>query len=316
MNEFRERLLSGKPLRDPLLRQKGGKAAPAEHNPTQGQLQENRQLAAALIPRETSRSSNHRADSRHQLTQSEQVIASWNGRDFQVRIVNLSGGGAMLEAPFVPKLWDRVDLFLGACGPLECAVRWIKGDRVGVEFAHETQIDAGPEARAALLREVLKRNFPEVALEVRAPTRANEDQSPEPSGAAAPVDRSGKRHPLIWTGCVHYNHESSPVRLRNVSEVGALVETSTELPVGAELLLDLGEPGSVFSTVVWAHGDQCGLRFHEPFSLALLARAKPELISHRWAKPDYLRDDSTETSPWASRWDRLNLDELKQTLGR
>ncbi|WP_205480242.1 PilZ domain-containing protein [Sphingomonas arenae] len=314
MNEFRERLLSGKPLRGPLLRQKGGKPAPAEPTSTQAGSEDSPRLGAVLIPREASRSSNHRVDSRHHLSEAERAVATWDGRDFQVQIVNLSGGGAMLEAPFEPKLWDRVDLSLAGCGTLECAVRWIKGNRLGLEFAHETQIDADPEVGAALLREVLKRSFPEVSYEASVSTPPVENSSAEP--VAAPVDRGGKRHPLIWTGLVHYNHESTHVRLRNISEVGALVETSASLPVGAELLLDLGEPGSVFSTVAWGHGDQCGLRFHEPFNLSLLARAKPELTSQRWAKPDYLRDDSTETSPWASRWNRLTLGELKQTLGR
>lgn len=315
MNEFRERVLSGKPLRDPLLRQKGGKGKASTSSPAPIGSEPDLSLDGLLIPREEPRSTNHRGDDRHRLIQEEQAVATWEGRDFQVRVVNLSGGGAMLSAQFTPKLWDRVDLSFAGCGTLECVVRWIKGDRIGLEFAHETRIDADPEVRTALLREVVRRSFPEVVVEISPVTPPKETPIFEDGAASDSVDR-GKRHPLIWTGFIHFNHDSTPVRLRNISEVGALVEMSATLPVGAELLLDLGEPGSVFSTVVWAHGDQCGLRFHEPFNLTLLARAKPEIAPARWAKPDYLRDDSTETSPWASRWNRLTLGELRQTLGR
>ena len=82
------------------------------------------------------------------------------------------------------------------------------------------------------------------------------------------------------------------------------------------MLLDLGEAGSVFCTVAWTHGDQSGLRFHEAFNLALLARTRPEIAPARWTKPDYLRDDSADSSPWASRWNRLTIGELRQTLNR
>ena len=56
-----------------------------------------------------------------------------------------------------------------------------------------------------------------------------------------------------------------------------MIETSFELAPGAEPYLDLGEAGSIFGTIVWAEGDHSGLKFHEPFDMARLAHAKPEL---------------------------------------
>lgn len=317
MNEFRERLLSGKPLRDPLLKTKGNKGAKPRGAQPGVDAVATAGLDGLAIPRDASRLADHRDGDRHRLLRDEEATASWNGRDFRVAVVNLSGGGAMIDVPFSPRLWDRVDLAFGGCGSLECAVRWVKNGRIGLEFAHETRIDAEPEVRSALLREVLRRSFPDAEVEISSPpSRPPEALSAPASKPAEPVERREQRHPLIWTGQVHFNHDSTAVRLRNISAVGALVETSEPFPVGADMLLDLGEAGSVFCTVAWTHGDQSGLRFHEPFNLALLARSKPEVAPARWAKPEYLRDDSTDTSPWASRWNRLTLGELRQKLDR
>lgn len=313
MNEFRERLLSGRPLRDPLLREKSvkGGSSPAEPIDTDGKPG----LDGLVIPRDAPRLTDHRDGNRHRLLRQEEAVATWDGRDFRIEVVNLSGGGAMIDVPFAPRLWDRIDLSFGGCGSVECAVRWLKDGRIGVEFAHETRIDAEPEVRTALLREVVRRSFPDAEIDPPAPPAPNPDIAGE-GNSAETIERSEKRHPLIWTGQIHFNHDSTPVRLRNISAVGALIEASRTFPIGAELLLDLGEAGSVFCTVAWAHGDQSGLRFHSTFNLALLARATPDVAPRNWAKPDYLRDDSTETSPWASRWNRLTVSELRQTLGR
>ena len=320
MNEFRERLLSGKPMRDPLLRQKAAKRSGGDSSLSAAPGAPGAATDGLLIRREAPRLSDHRDGDRHRLISDEQATATWNGRDFRVQVINLSGGGTMLQAPFTPRLWDQVELSFAGIGRLECAVRWVRGDRIGAEFAHETRIDAAPEVRTAVLREVIRRSFPDAVVEERAAPPTPEASPPaasaEPPSAERQAERQEQRHPLIWTGLVHFNHDSTPVRLRNISAVGALLESGAPFPVGAELLLDLGAAGSVFSTVAWAHGDQSGFRFHEAFDLTRLADTKPEIAPSRWAKPDYLRDDSTESSPWASRWNRLTVGELRQTLSR
>lgn len=307
MNDFRSKILSGK--------------APGKGGLLKGKAPRNRQsgdsLEAVSVPRSEGRAVNHRDADRHRLPD-EFVSARHGGDKHQCRLVNLSGGGAMIEGPFRPEMWDRVDLELGDAGSVECAVRWLKGGRIGLEFAHETQIESDAETRLAVLREVLARNFPDASLDQSAQLEPVGTPAQE-IGAASAEEQSRRaelRHPLIWNGDVHFDHDTRPVRLRNISATGAMVEIGEALPVGAELHLDLGEAGALFASVSWARGDQAGLAFKSRFDLLQLARAKPQLAPGRWTKPDYLRDESSETSPWAAQWGRLSLPELHQTLKR
>src|SRR6185503_9491599 len=103
---------------------------------------------------------------RHRLEQ-ETVTARFEAREYAVDLINLSGGGAMIRAAFKPRLWERVDLMFAEGAEIECAVRWLRDDRIGLEFAHETRIDCDPEQRDALLLEVLRRSFPDVAMKPR-----------------------------------------------------------------------------------------------------------------------------------------------------
>lgn len=315
MNDFRSRILTGKSAENTGLvaRKTPRNKAPGGDN-----------LESVAVPRLETRTADHRDDHRHRLVNDRSVRARHGRKQHEVRLINLSGGGAMIEAPFRPELWDRVELDLGSGdsnGKLECAVRWIKNDRIGLEFAHETRIDADPDTRAHLLRAVLTTSFPDVALELS--VAEPEEQAPEPElaeveDAADEADsrRLAARHPLIWSGLTHFDHATTSVRLRNISALGALVEGNPALRVAAELLLDLGDAGSHFATVSWVRGDQAGLAFGKPFDIAALAKSKPQLAPSRWAKPAYLRDESTEHSPWASEWGRLSLADLHKTLGR
>jgi hypothetical protein len=79
-------------------------------------------------------------------------------------------------------------------------------------------------------------------------------------------------------------------------------------------MLDFGDAGSLFATVGWCRGDQLGLSFHAPFDISSLAQAKPEVAPQRWARPDYLRDETNDSSPWASQWGRLTIEEVQEKL--
>lgn len=295
---IRSRILGGKAADGPLLKGKQPKGVKAD------------MLNSVPVVREASRTANTRDQDRHRLADNEQVRLVHCGKERTVQLVNVSGGGAMVAGSFNPKLWDRIELHLGEDGVLECAVCWIKGDRVGLEFAHETRLDCSPDEQAVLLRDVLARSFPDVEFEVgavaAAPSPAEDKQTDE--------QRGDRRHPLIWSGTLHYDFQSSPARLRNISATGALIECETSLPVGAEPLLDLGEAGSMFGTVTWSVGDQAGLKFHSSFDMSQLARAKPQLAPARWERPPYLKTNPTATSPWAKEWGRMSLDELRDEL--
>ena len=304
MNSFRSKMLGGKSAKVQLLAEKPGDRVAGESVP----------LRETVVRNEV-RSANHRDDDRHRLSD-ESAIALWKGALHPVHLINLSGGGAMVSASFAPKLWDRVDLTLGDCGTLESAVRWIKGDRLGLEFAHETQLETDPVTRAQTLQAVISRSFPDVVFaapsEAALPfAAAPEAPAPEPFDASR---RDSARHPLIWSGQVHFNHDTCIVRLRNISASGALVESATAFPVGAEVLLDLGDAGQLFAKVHWSRGEQAGLRFQSPFDVTSLSKSKPELAASRWTQPEYLREGNGDSSPWAKQWGRLDLPELSTHL--
>jgi hypothetical protein len=312
MNDFRDRVLGGKPLHEPLLRAKkvrGGTSVAAEEE----------SFAELTIPRDETRRVNHRDSDRHRLDGAEAEVVH-GGRTQRVTLVNLSGGGAMIEGADDLKLWDRLELRLADSSSVEAAVRWVRGNRFGLEFAHETRIETGEEELAETLRAVIRRSFPDIAVAAernsQEPTDSAPIESEEEAGEFRGHEERDLRHPLIWSGHVHYNHDSIPVRLRNISHGGALVECGEALKVDAELLLDLGEAGTIFATVHWARGDAAGLKFHTPYDLRRLAESRPDVAGPRWVAPDYLRDVSSGNSPWASQWGRSDLGALHSALER
>ena len=262
-------------------------------------------LHSIPVSRQESRRGDTRQQDRHRLPE-EQVAIRHNGRDHAVQLINLSGGGAMVAGDFAPNLWDRVELRIGDDGVIECAVCWLKGDRIGLEFAHETRLDCSPDEQAVLLREVITRSFPDVEFEATCEAAAPKEQP-------ADEQRSDRRHPLIWSGTLHHDFASTAVRLRNISSTGTLIECEAPPPVGSEPLLDLGEGCTVFGTVTWVVGDQAGLKFKAPFDMTQLARARPQIAPARWERPAYLQGASV-TSPWSREWERMSLSELRDDL--
>ena len=272
---------------------------------------EGKGLGSVPVARETSRSVNHRDDDRHRL-QAEHATLKVARKNHAVDLINLSGGGAMIRTDVALDMWQKVHLGLGDCLPAECAVRWIRGDRIGLEFAHETQVAGDAATRDAMLLDVLQRSFPESCV---APVAA------KPPAPAEPVDaptgeqrRTELRHPLIWWGAIHYNHDSTRVRLRNISEQGALVDSDVAFASDAEVLLDLGGAGQHFASVSWSRGDQVGLRFVSPFDIALLAKVKPEVATHKWIRPSYLKSGRQTEADWANGWRSSTLPELREDL--
>lgn len=280
------------PAEEPLIKAKKPKGSKADS------------LNSISVARETRRAANARSEDRHRLTD-EQARITHNGSDMTVELINLSGGGAMVSGEFEPMLWDRVDLHLGNHGTIECAVRWVREGRVGLEFAHETQLDWPSDEVAVVLRHVIERTFPHI--------RFPKSSEPQPVKSEPRTDehRAATRHPLIWSGTLHYDFESSPVRLRNISSSGAMIETDAMIRVGAEPLLELSAEVSLSTTVEWAVGDQIGLRFHAPFDMKLLAETRPTVARSDWTAPAYLDPDADLDE---DRWGRLNIQQLRHEL--
>lgn len=282
----------GNEPQDPVLRAKQPRGAKGED------------LHSVTVPREERRRGNNRAVDRHRLSE-ESIRITHEGESDDGELINLSGGGAMIGTDLPVKLWDRVDLHLGDHGTIECAVRWIRDGRIGVEFAHETRLDCSADDQAKVLREAISRSFPDI----------QHFDGPEPDRQARSTDelRSATRHPLIWSGVLHHDYQSTTVRVRNISATGAMIETNAAVRVGSEPLLELGDTISLSSTVEWVVGDQVGVRFHSLFDMSQLGRARAEVTPTQWLRPAYL-DKVGADSAWDPRWQRLSVGELKHEL--
>ena len=306
MNSFRKAILSGNGLKgDPVVQQKSKRGATEDD------------LSSVEVSRDEARSQNHRDDDRHRLDQ-ETVTVRFDGEQHQADLINLSGGGAMIRADFTPRLWERVDLIFAEGAEIECAVRWLRDDRVGLEFAHETRIDCDPEKRDRLLLDVIRRSFADDV------TISTVKPEPLPVEAVHAIDeeddsvansrRVERRHPLVWMGRVFYNHDSEKVRLRNISENGALIEAPVSYPLGAEVYLDLDDAGQHFATVSWTCGDKVGLKFKKRFDLSVLRKSKPEVAPAMLTRPGPSQIYADQDNPWADGWNRQSIDQLRDDL--
>lgn len=265
-------------------------------------------LNSISITRMESRRGNARSGDRHRL-KAEQAVLRHDGTDHSVELVNVSGGGAMVRAELELQLWDHVGLVLGGESELDCAVCWFKGNDIGLEFAHETRIDCEKEARDELLRAVIRKSFPDIAeISFEYPKRRTEDHPDTDSDEA--MRRKADRHPLVWNGVIYYAdrhaYEAEPVRLRNISLTGALVQTGNPLPEGATIYLDLKGAGRFAATVKWTSGDQSGLEFHDLFDIHCLSESRPEVTSAGAAG---------DKQPWSPNWRRSTLEQMARSLG-
>lgn len=262
-------------------------------------------LDTISVSREESRRTNSRDDDRHRLTD-EHAMVVHDGQNHPLQLVNVSGGGAMLEGRLPAKLWDRVELRIGTDGVIECAVCWMRDGRVGFEFAQETRLDCAVGEQARILRQTISRSFPEAAFEAPA--------VPETAGIKDSAEqRSGRRHPLIWSGTLHHDFESHQVRLRNISSTGAMIDCPIALPVGAEPLLEVGNI-EIPAKVTWAVGDAAGLRFSSEFDLSQLAQSRPDVAPPQWQRPSYLSGHKVAAPPPEQQWQHLSLGELRDEL--
>ena len=262
-------------------------------------------LSAVQVPRSESRRTDQRGGDRHRL-EGEQTFVRRKGKNQKVELINLSQGGAMITGDCKVTLWDKVELVLGDGGAIECAVRWIRDGKYGLEFAHETQIDCDAGTRDTLLRDVTRNSFPDVEIKARPATQDTSDEQ----------QREATRHPLIWNGVLHHDFEWQAARLRNISATGALVECANSVPAGAKVFLDLSEAGRVAAHVSWSRGTQTGLAFVEPFDVACLSKATPILASKTSAKSHFAPyGRGCDQAPWAPQWNRLSVDELGAELG-
>lgn len=304
-NRFRSAVLAGKaaPSENLVVRAKNGRVDRSAAG-----------LTGVPVPRKEARRRNQRGGDRHRLTD-ETAVVRIAKRKHAVELINLSGGGAMVEGDVKLAPWDRVELLFGENGEVECAVRWIRARRIGLEFAHETRLDCEDDERVSVLRQVISRSFTDIAFETP-PVREIKPETEQTAIEIAAADelRRARRHPLIWTGLLHHDYQSSPIRIRNISGTGAMIECASPVRVGTEPLLELSDALSISGTVEWVVGDHFGLRFHSPFDLADLAQSRPDIAPTDWIRPAYLEPEASPDSPWDPRWNRMSVGELRDEL--
>jgi hypothetical protein len=264
-------------------------------------------LRSIPVSRQESRRGDTRVGDRYRLI-GECVRVTHEGSTYDGRLINVCASGAMISAEFEPLPWDRAKLHLDAERPIASRVLWIRDGQIGLEFDQRIALDCSDSKQATLLRQVITRHFPDAQFE--APVEA-EEQRPD---CSLEDQRLARRTPLLRLGTLHYDYESTPARLRNISTAGATIETSTALVPGAEPLLDLGEAGSIFATVVWTSGDQAGLRFNQPFDLSQLPKARSQGAPASWEPPAYLRTNAQGESGKDEQWKQIPLNELNKDL--
>lgn len=80
------------------------------------------------------------------------------------------------------------------------------------------------------------------------------------NGELGPIERKAIRRSIFSDGRIVSHSATFPVRIRNVSEVGALVD-GNELPAAGETVTLENAFASVLATVSWSKGNRAGLKF-------------------------------------------------------
>jgi hypothetical protein len=86
-----------------------------------------------MIPRNEKRTIDERSEPRAPAVSSTAVL-EFRGRNHVVRLMNLSGSGAMVIFPYVPHIGEKLRLQLLDRGQIFAQVRWVKDGRIGLSF--------------------------------------------------------------------------------------------------------------------------------------------------------------------------------------
>lgn len=277
MHELRSTILSGEPKAALVARKGKNKAEGASPGG----------LTKIAIKRQEARVTDQRLEDRLRgIVESTTIV--FRRRRQRVSVVNVSSRGAMIRAEIEPRIGEKIDLLFDDKNRTNCIVRWIRDGRIGLEFVNETIFWTSDRSSGPVFQA----------------------EKPEPAAIHAVSDRE-PRQKLLRAGTLYWSGISIPVRLRNISGSGAQVESGRELCPGSEVELDLGEAGFQIAEVRWSKDGQVGLRFAETFDIESLAPSQkaerpPELL-----KPAYLETELQPDSPWAARFEKLSLTDLK-----
>jgi diguanylate cyclase (GGDEF)-like protein len=105
------------------------------------------------------------------------------------------------------------------------------------------------------------------------------------------------RHRLIRNGTLKWEGRELPVRLRNISTGGAMIECERRFAPDTPVQLDLDEAGTLAAEVRWCHQGQIGLHFADEFALGKLARTRRRGGQPDMLMPQYLGPQPDEPEP-------------------
>lgn len=98
-------------------------------------------LAGSMIPRTARRTVDQRWEPRHSGLVDDAVLGA-RGREKLVRVVNISREGAMLTPAPALRIGEAVTLRLAGDVVVEGSVRWIRENRMGINFAVTLTIES------------------------------------------------------------------------------------------------------------------------------------------------------------------------------
>lgn len=106
-------------------------------------------LSGFSIPRQERRHVNQRREARH-LDVCETAEVLFRGERARVSVHNVSAHGTKIEMETVPYIGETLEISFDTCFVAHCAVRWVRGRTVGLEFLTERPIPVKEgEAKAA-----------------------------------------------------------------------------------------------------------------------------------------------------------------------
>ena len=124
MHELRSAILTGdvKAALDPVARKESCRRRAAA-GPS---------LVEVAIPRVERRITDQRREDRfHGVIERATIL--FRRKKTLVRVVNVSSGGVMIEAPIMPRIGEAIVIELDGIGRVEGAVRWVKQGRIGLD---------------------------------------------------------------------------------------------------------------------------------------------------------------------------------------
>ena len=104
------------------------------------------------------------------------------------------------------------------------------------------------------------------------------------------------RQRLMRRAIAAINGQTTEIRLRNISAMGALVECDQNVTPGTSLTIDIVGVGPVVGTVQWAQAGKFGVQFTEQFDLGRLAAKAPRSNDVTMLQPWYVTKGPTKAA--------------------